>query len=275
MTTFYNRLIYISQKNGLSPVATAALLGSAAATTELTAANAAQLAANLRRHMQDIEKPMHEVLWQMGNVGDGELRYSKPLSTYRNWATGEAHDRPANAARMVAANAMNDDIQALRKMSGELATLSMVAWAMREIGGGVPDVDIILRLTATNGIYSMNDMNLDVLLDSENAIYDDIPEEDEDCSDAEPVVTLYGDWKQNDNGVWEPNEDGPCGYSAHTTGDNNLAVVWSKRFAIGRLASPCYPGSADARGEDSLVWDGDFEDAVIYYAMPKDVLVTE
>lgn len=64
-----------------------------------------------------------------------------------------------------------------------------------------------------------------------------------DGCDSSGHSLLIGDWKQNDKGLYEPDRDGPNGYSAISR-EVYAQVVWSKHTARCALCSPCYPGQA-------------------------------
>jgi hypothetical protein len=59
---------------------------------------------------------------------------------------------------------------------------------------------------------------------------------------------LIGDWEKKDDGLWEPDEDGPHGYAA-IEGEIYTQVVWSGWTRRCKLCSICYPGQGDIGSE--------------------------
>lgn len=88
------------------------------------------------------------------------------------------------------------------------------------------------------------------------------------------IVRYYGDWKLNDDGLLEPDKDGPDGFAASDAGDYYVRVHWSREWAIGRWCAPTFPGQADGRITDGHILPGDerVEDLCVYYALPRDIL---
>jgi len=83
------------------------------------------------------------------------------------------------------------------------------------------------------------------------------------------ISLLYGDWRQTEAGLWEPDPDGK--FAAIYNADvNTLQVVYSIRLARGRLCSPCYPGQVDARVADTLE-----NETYLYFALPEALLIKE
>ena len=70
---------------------------------------------------------------------------------------------------------------------------------------------------------------------------------------------LVGDWKQGDNDLWEPDQNGDLGYAAISR-EFYTQVVWSRRTEYCALCSLCYPGQGDL---DSA---GEF----LTYALPEE-----
>jgi hypothetical protein len=74
--------------------------------------------------------------------------------------------------------------------------------------------------------------------------------------DVEGTTQLYGSWKKDENGQYEPDLNGE--YAAiYDSNDNIIQVVWSKNiFKACRRCSPCYPGQGDldADGFDYLCY---------------------
>ena len=142
----------------------------------------------------------------------------------------------------------------------------------------------------TTGVYNGNDIAYECLddygLDPDYGRYcyccgEELPEaEAEKCPtcgegldwdfvDWESSTLLYGDWKQDADGLWEPDKTGE--YAAiHNVNDNTIQVVWSQFVRYGIMCSPCYPGQADAQVDDPQSPDGDHYQA--YYALPDDLI---
>lgn len=57
---------------------------------------------------------------------------------------------------------------------------------------------------------------------------------------------LIGDWKKDENGLYEPNENGEFAAILTSSTFNCVQVLWSKYTASGkRFCSPCFPNQAD------------------------------
>ena len=70
-------------------------------------------------------------------------------------------------------------------------------------------------------------------------------EEQEQLEEYEPSYLLYGDWKKNKEGLYEP-YDGKYGFSLIDNRDLfTLQVVKSKWYLPCRKTSPCYPVQGD------------------------------
>lgn len=95
---------------------------------------------------------------------------------------------------------------------------------------------------------------------------------------------LYGDWLQDDDGLWYPDTDGEFAL-IYDANDGFGQLVFSRWVRYGRPASPCYPGQVDARMDDPLEPDGEPQYSVPseqifcqapnrccvpYYAFPKE-----
>ena len=120
----------------------------------------------------------------------------------------------------------------------------------------------------TTGVYNGNDLELSYI---DDYIDPDIPEdaEDDELMFWESSTLLYGDWKQDSDGLWEPNRSGE--YAAiHNVNYNTVQVIWSKFVRYGIMCSPCYPGQVDAQLDDPASPDDKHFQA--YYAMPNDLL---
>lgn len=59
----------------------------------------------------------------------------------------------------------------------------------------------------------------------------------------EQGTTLIGSWKQNSEGLWEPDKDN--GDYAAIVRESVVQVVWSKYIVLSHYCSPCYPSQCD------------------------------
>ena len=75
---------------------------------------------------------------------------------------------------------------------------------------------------------------------------------------------LYGDWLQDEDGLWYPNPDGEFALLYDSNGGYGQ-LVYSKWVRYGRPASPCFPGQVDAREDDPFQPDGEPQ-----YSVPMD-----
>ena len=75
---------------------------------------------------------------------------------------------------------------------------------------------------------------------------------------------LYGDWLQDENGLWYPDPDGEFAL-LYDCNDGYGQLVHSKWVRYGRPASPCFPGQVDAQEDDPLEPDGEPQ-----YSVPMD-----
>lgn len=67
---------------------------------------------------------------------------------------------------------------------------------------------------------------------------------------------LYGDWLQDDDGLYYPDPDGEFALY-YDSNDGCGQLVFSKWVRYGRPASPCFPGQVDAREDDLFEPDGE------------------
>jgi hypothetical protein len=81
-------------------------------------------------------------------------------------------------------------------------------------------------------------------LDYEEYIKDLSEEEIEEIDDwdGSESTLLIGDWKKDEQGLYEPDKEGE--YSA-IVNESTTQVVWSKFTKRCALCSPCYPGQGD------------------------------
>jgi hypothetical protein len=73
------------------------------------------------------------------------------------------------------------------------------------------------------------------------------PDDDERDAMAMSDVSgphLIGDWKKDDDGIWEPDKKGSQGFSALVR-ETVTQVLWSETTTKANHCSPCYPGQAD------------------------------
>lgn len=99
-------------------------------------------------------------------------------------------------------------------------------------------------------------------IESDNSLNDDEKDSELEYIECDPYHTrLYGDWKQDDKGLWVHDEKGTDGFAA-IENESTLQVVWSRNTAKGALCSPCYPGQVD------LDSSGEF----IGYTLPDELL---
>ena len=132
----------------------------------------------------------------------------------------------------------------------------------------------------TTGVYNGNQINWEfmdydyICLDCESYIKEheltcQEYQENEycDCLDfleCSNHTHLYGSWKIDDNGLYEPDKTGE--YAAiYDSNQNVFQVIWSKTIVTGGLCSPCYPGQVDIGSQ------GDFT----AYAFPDDMIYKE
>ena len=147
------------------------------------------------------------------------------------------------------------------------------------------------ELTPTTGVYSGGDIPWELLadeyidLDFEDAYaarrqelidgimtFDDEPELTEDeievliAPDLEAEfeywgenggsTLLYGDWREGEDGLYEPDTGGE--YAAiYNVNENTAQVVWSRWVRYGKPASLCYPGQVDAELDDPTEPEGE------------------
>lgn len=65
---------------------------------------------------------------------------------------------------------------------------------------------------------------------------------------------LYGDWKKDDDGLWDVDKNGSDGYAfIYDSNNNTVQVAWSKLVKWTWPCSPCYPGQGDVDEESRLV----------------------
>jgi hypothetical protein len=76
---------------------------------------------------------------------------------------------------------------------------------------------------------------------------------------------LYGDWLQDDKGLYYPDPTGEFAM-IYDSNMNVAQVVHSQSIRYGRWASPCYPGQVDARIDDPET-PTEYLD-IPYYALP-------
>lgn len=67
---------------------------------------------------------------------------------------------------------------------------------------------------------------------------------------------LYGDWLQDEQGLWHPDPDGEFAL-LYDSNDGYGQLVFSKWVRYGRPTSPCFPGQVDARENDPFEPDGE------------------
>ena len=117
------------------------------------------------------------------------------------------------------------------------------------------DLDYIC-LDCESGIKEYKETNPDYTEDDLQFIFDGLY--------CEGHTHLYGSWKIDDNGLYEPDETGE--YAAiYDSNQNVFQVTWSKTTVTGGLCSPCYPGQVDVGSQ------GDFT----AYAFPDDMIYKE
>lgn len=88
---------------------------------------------------------------------------------------------------------------------------------------------------------------------------------DFDFVELNPVTHLYGDWKMNGNGKYEPDLEGECAF-IYDNNSNYIQVVWSKYVMRCKPCSPCFSGQGDL---DSPAGKYDWTQA---YCLPPDVV---
>ena len=121
----------------------------------------------------------------------------------------------------------------------------------------------------TTGVYNGNQVNWEYLdydficLDCESFAQEQResnPEWDEyDDMYCEGHTHLYGEWIQDENGAYMPDESKEYAF-IYNSNYNTIQVVWSKHTIKGSLCSPCYPGQVDVGSNDDF----------IAYALPPD-----
>lgn len=67
---------------------------------------------------------------------------------------------------------------------------------------------------------------------------------------------LYGDWLQDEDGLWHPDPNGEFAL-LYDSNDGCGQLVFSKWVRYGRPASPCFPGQVDACEDDPDQPEGD------------------
>ena len=75
---------------------------------------------------------------------------------------------------------------------------------------------------------------------------------------------LYGDWLQDNDGLYYPDPDGEFAL-IYDSNDGHGQLVFSKWVRYGRPASPCFPGQVDAREDDPFEPEGEPQ-----YSVPTD-----
>jgi len=82
---------------------------------------------------------------------------------------------------------------------------------------------------------------------------------------------LYGSWKKNAEGEYEPDKTGDADYAAiFNVNHNTIQVVWSKHVISCRRCSPCYPGQGNV---DSPPGGGYAE--LWAFCLPPDLMLDE
>lgn len=118
------------------------------------------------------------------------------------------------------------------------------------------------------GVYSVHDIDWSWISDEICLDCIEAEKNDPDCEyDIEcdsSHTRLIGDWKQNDDGLWEPDKEGE--YAAIER-ETVVQVVWSKYLTSGHLCSPCYPGQVDVH-VDEMDEPGPYK----AYAMPEELI---
>jgi hypothetical protein len=101
----------------------------------------------------------------------------------------------------------------------------------------------------------------------------DREEWDELC---EPVVRLYGDWRQNEEGYWEPDEGGLNEFAAESIGNDPtcIRVVWSKTWAFSEWADGITGGYANSTPGDGTYTENNLDTYTITYTLPDWILNT-
>lgn len=107
-------------------------------------------------------------------------------------------------------------------------------------------VDSETPITGVQGVNHLPDAYWDDTLNAVDLTCEqcaDNGECDSSCDVSHDL--LVGDWKQDNNGQWEPDKNaGSHGYAAINR-ESVIQVVWSKHTQRAALCSPCYPGQAD------------------------------
>ena len=83
-------------------------------------------------------------------------------------------------------------------------------------------------------------------------------EEDEYWNCDSSHDKIFGDWKKDENGLYEPDKDGEF---AAILRESEVQIVWSKFTTKGNPCSPCFPGQISI-GKDET---GDF----LAYDLPE------
>ena len=114
------------------------------------------------------------------------------------------------------------------------------------------DSDIPITGVLSTGDINFEWLDSDICLTCDEIVAD--IENDESLTDDEREDEIYnvsceyghtrllGDWKQDENGKYFPDESGE--FSA-IENESSVQVVWSKFTTHAKLCSPCYPGQAD------------------------------
>lgn len=76
--------------------------------------------------------------------------------------------------------------------------------------------------------------------------------ESQECFDHEKLI---GDWKKNNDDLWEPDRDGEFAAIVTDSTFNCVQVVWSRWTTnVRAMCSPCFPGQADLdSGEGNII----------------------
>jgi hypothetical protein len=85
------------------------------------------------------------------------------------------------------------------------------------------------------------------------AQYEDEEERDEELESVEcdsSHTKIWGEWKKDEEGKYEPDKTGEF---AAIVRETVVQVVWSKFTARGNVCSPCYPGQIDLDSEGEFL----------------------
>lgn len=78
---------------------------------------------------------------------------------------------------------------------------------------------------------------------------------------------IFGNWKKNSDGLWEPDKEKEFAAILTSSSFNCVQVVWSKfTTKVRAICSPCFPGQADL---DSG------EGEILAYCLPEELIYTE